>query len=125
QLLQVEVLVGLVEQVAGHVVDGLLPLFVFNLPLQRRIGLDLILEFLEEHPVDLHAFVADLLLGYVENRIGAGVLVEPSYWRWWISTLPLSLAAARRQLEHFVVVELFFEVFAVGEKVEELEADFL
>ncbi|MNE78061.1 hypothetical protein D3C80_1744290 [compost metagenome] len=59
QFVEVEIFVGLVEQIGNHVVDGLFPLLVFDLLLQGRVGLDLILEFLEEHAVNFHSLVAN------------------------------------------------------------------
>ncbi|MCY1559665.1 hypothetical protein D9M68_967230 [compost metagenome] len=59
------------------------------------------------------------------HGIAAGVLIQAADRRWLLSALAIAFAAAGGEFEHFVVIELFFEVLAVGEKVEELEPRFL
>ena len=62
QLVEIVVLLGLVEDLAIHVVDDAIPLPGLD---GFRDGLVLahgVFKFLEEHPVDLHALEADGLL---------------------------------------------------------------
>ncbi len=75
EFFEIEKFLGFVEQVGVHVFGGLVPLLGLDLLFERRIVLDLILEFLEEHAVDLHAQRADLLGHHAEYFVGARTLV--------------------------------------------------
>ena len=119
QLGQRVVLFGLVEDFAVDVVDDPVPPSIRN---GRRDGFVLphgILEFLEEHPVDLHPLVADGFLHHSREDVAAQVLVGAG-----ASRRPRNAAVAllgRRQSQDFVVVELGLEVLAVAEEIEEFE----
>ena len=64
---------GLSNRLRGDVINGLVPLLVVNLRLQRGIGLDGVLESLEEHAVDLHALRADGFFGDMGDGVGAAM----------------------------------------------------
>ncbi len=85
-----------------------------------------VFEAREEHAVDLHAVVADGLFLDAGQDVGAQVLVVAVVsHRTVIAAVVGALHSGARQLQHFVVIELGLEVFAVGKKVEQLEGGFL
>ena len=61
------------HEVAGDVVDGLLPLFVVDKGLQVGVGLGGGLEGFEEHAVDLHALRSDSFFLDLEDVIRAAM----------------------------------------------------
>ena len=80
-----------------------------------------VLEFLEEHPVDLHPLVADGLFLDRGEDVRAQVLVGAHHnHRACVTAVLGALALGSRELQHLVVVELLLEILAVGEEVEEL-----
>ena len=121
QLIEGVVLLRLVEDLAVHVVDHALPLASLDGGGDGIVDAHDVLELLEKHAIDLHALVADdLLLDHGED-VGAEVFVGAAHDHGAFSAAFLGvLCFRRRELQHFVVVERFLEVFAVGEEVEEL-----
>ena len=76
QLLEGVVLLGFVKDLSVDIVDDAIPL-----ARHHRIGEGLVFahgvpELLEEHPVDLHPFVANGLFAYRGDDVGPEVLVS-------------------------------------------------
>ena len=78
-----------------------------------------VLEFLEEHPVDLHPLIADCLFSNRRNDVGTEVLVCAVNDYRPFASIRATLALRPWKLDHLVVVVFFLEVLAVGKEVEE------
>src|SRR5712691_898452 len=126
QLVEGVILLGFVEDLAVHVVDDAIPLPGLDGCGDGLVLAHGVLEFLEEHAVDLHALVADGLFPDRGNDILAQVLVGAAdHYRSCAAAVIAALALGPRELQHLVVVELLLEVFAIGEEVEQLEGGLL
>ena len=127
QLVEGVVLLGLVENLAIDIVDDAIPLPGLDGFSDGFVLAHGVLKFLEEHAVDLHALEANGLLldrgrgcprrdaRRCRRRLPDLVAVR------LLGPLPLR----RGELQHFIVVELLLEIFAVGKEIEELEGGLL